>query len=258
MASKEFMDRLIQSCPDGIIGVDREGTVIIFNRSAEKLTGHNAEEILGKLSITQVYDPPELARNVKKAIYSEEYGGVGVVEGMEVEVVGAGGRKVPIRLSATPLTSNGDEVGSVGFFHDLTSRKELEEELRRRSITDSLTGLFNRRHFHSTLIMEVDRTTRYQRPLTIASFDLDGFKAFNDNYGHQEGDTILRLVSETMTQDLRKLDQAFRLGVTNSALCWWRPQPSKVCWPWSDSANRLKKIGLLRCPIWVAIYPCNI
>ena len=164
------------------------------------------------MPITEVYDPPELARVVKKALYSPANGGVGRMEGMEVEVVGRGGRRIPIRLSAALLMENGEEVGSVGFFHDMTARKMMEKELRRRSITDSLTELYNRRHFHNTLNLEVDRAVRYGRPLSLAVFDLDHFKPFNDAYGHQEGDNILRFVSNVMRQGLRRLDQGFRLG----------------------------------------------
>jgi diguanylate cyclase (GGDEF)-like protein/PAS domain S-box-containing protein len=212
MASKDFLDKLVLMCPDGIIGVSREGTVIIFNEAAEKLTGLNAEDVLGKVSITNVYHYPELARDIKKKLYSQKYGGVGRVDGIEVYVKGSGGRKVPIRLSASLLNENGKEIGSVGFFHDLTERKQLEEELRRRSITDSLTGLYNRRHFQTMLGDETRRSSRYTRQLTLAFFDLDNFKPFNDNYGHQEGDNILRLVGESMNAMLRSTDYAFRVG----------------------------------------------
>lgn len=210
--SQDFMNRLVGSCPDGIIGVNREGKVIIFNQAAEKLTGLPASQVLGQLSITQVYNPPELAREVKKALYGQENGGRGRLDGMEVEVVDASGRIIPIRLSASLLVQNGQEVGSVGFFHDMSESKTLEDELRRRSITDSLTGLYNRRHFHNILSQEVDRSRRYGRPLTLAFLDLDRFKPFNDTYGHQEGDGILRMVSQVMTESLRTMDQAFRLG----------------------------------------------
>jgi diguanylate cyclase (GGDEF)-like protein/PAS domain S-box-containing protein len=212
MASKDFLDKLVLTCPDGIIGVNREGTVIIFNEAAEKITGLSSEEVLGKVSITDVYHPPELAHDIKKKLYSPDHGGVGRVDGIEVYVKGADCEKIPIRLSASLLTENGKEIGSVGFFHDLTQRKHLEEELRRLSITDTLTGLYNRRHFHTILSDEVMRSARYGRRLTLAFFDLDNFKPFNDTYGHQEGDNILRLVSKSMKAMLRSTDYAFRLG----------------------------------------------
>jgi len=217
MANKNFLDKLVLMCPDGIIAVNRKGVVIIFNSAAEKLTGLKAEAVIGKMTIQEVYGVPELAREVKKKIYSDDYGGSGRVDGLEVSVKGDGGKTVPIRLSAAlifgPDSTGGEaEMGSVGFFHDLTARKEMEAELRKRSITDSLTNLFNRRHFHSSLMEEMDRSIRYERPLSLAIFDLDNFKSFNDTFGHQEGDNILCFVSECISSVFRTTDNAFRLG----------------------------------------------
>jgi diguanylate cyclase (GGDEF)-like protein/PAS domain S-box-containing protein len=217
MASKDFLDKLVLMCPDGIIGVNRQGIVIIFNAAAEKLTGLAAENVIGKMTIQDVYHIPELAREIKKKIYSDDYGGPGLIDGLEVSVNGEGGKKIPIRLSAAlifePSPKNGQvEVGSVGFFHDLTERKEMEEELRKRSITDSLTDLYNRRHFHATLVEEISRCTRYGSIFSLAIFDLDHFKPFNDTYGHQEGDNILCFVAECISKVFRTTDNAFRLG----------------------------------------------
>lgn len=212
MTSKDFLDKLVQTCPDGIIGINRKGTVIIFNAAAEKLTGRSADEVVNKMSIQSVYDVPEIAKEIKRQIYSQDYGGPGRVAGLEVTVKDVGGRKIPIRLSAALIFEGDAEIGSVGFFHDLTDRKALEEELRRSSITDSLTGLYNRRHFHTTLMEEMARCTRYGGPLSLAVFDLDNFKPFNDTYGHQEGDKILRLVAECIKSVFRVTDHAFRLG----------------------------------------------
>ncbi len=217
MASKDFLDKLVLLCPDGIIGVNREGVVIIFNGAAEKLTGLSSEDVIGKMSIQDVYDVPELAREVKKMIYDDGHGGPGRVDGLEVTVKGEGGKMIPIRLSAALIFERDGketptEIGSVGFFHDLTARKELEAELRKQSITDSLTNLYNRRHFHVSLAEEMERSIRYQRPLSLALFDLDHFKPFNDTHGHQEGDNILCFLAECIGSTFRTTDNAFRLG----------------------------------------------
>lgn len=207
-----FLEKLIEACPDGIIAVDRSGKIVIFNKAAEKLIGHRAENVIGKASILDVYHPAALAREVKKMLYSPRYGGVGRLEDFEVEVITKNDRKVPIRLTGAVLYNEGEEIGSVGFFHDLTPRKRLEAKLRELSITDDLTGLYNSRHFHRVLAEELARAKRYDRTLSLVAFDIDHFKSFNDTFGHMEGDTILRAVGETLRKNLRKADLAFRYG----------------------------------------------
>ncbi len=206
------LQQLVALCPDGIIAVDRSGIIVLFNRAAEKLTGRRSSDVLGKLNIAEIYAGPLTAREVKKAIYSQDYGGCGRLEGYEVQGQTADGTIVPIHLSATLLTKDGREIGSVGFFHDLSARKQLEEKLQHLSITDGLTGLYNHRHFHYCLGREIERTRRYKRPLSLVCFDLDRFKVCNDTMGHLEGDNILRSVGELLGGILRCTDRAFRYG----------------------------------------------
>lgn len=208
----EHLRELVSLCPDGIIGVDRSGIITIFNHSAEHLTGYMREDVIGKVGITEIYHPGSMARHVKKMMFSPEYGGVDRLEGFEVEVITKTGRKVPIRLSATLLHEEGEEIGSVGFFHDLTARKEMEAKLKELSITDGLTGLYNNRHFHFVLDEELERCRRYKRPLSLICFDLDNFKMCNDRLGHLEGDNVLRLMGDVLKSIIRRSDRAFRYG----------------------------------------------
>lgn len=125
----DFQKNLIQSSIDAIIGIDRKGTILIFNEAAEKLTAYKGKEVIHRTSITEIYHPPEVAREIKKKMYSAEYGGAGRVENLEVELLNKHGDKVPIRLSARLLYKDGEEIGSVGFFQDLRKIKGLEKEL---------------------------------------------------------------------------------------------------------------------------------
>jgi PAS domain S-box-containing protein len=128
----DFQENLIESSIDSIIGIDRRGTIVTFNKAAERLTGYQSEEVTGQKSITEIYHPPESARQIKKKMYSSNYGGPGRVEDLEVEVQSKNGDTVPIRLSATLLHKDGEEIGSVGFFQDLRKIKGLEKELIER------------------------------------------------------------------------------------------------------------------------------
>ncbi len=209
---KAFFEEMVALSPEGIIAVNREGTVTIYNQAAEKLIGYRAEEVIGKANITEIYHPPELARQIKQKIYGPDLGGPGRLEGFETEVQALDGRKVPIRLSAILISRGAEEIGSVGFFHDLTAMREMEARLLELSVTDSLTGLYNHRHFHRLLAEEVSRAERYRRPLSLVFLDLDHFKDCNDQLGHLAGDRVLRLAGEILRRNTRTTDRAFRYG----------------------------------------------
>ena len=156
----EFLLKLVALCPDGVIAVNRSGLITIFNRAAEVLTGYSAEESINKRNIVDIYPSPEIARKIKKHIYSETYGDKGCLVGYGVEIITQSGQKVPIRLSATLIYDNDEEIGSVGFFHDLSFQMKMEKKLHHLSITDALTGLYNQRHFYSVLSKEIGRALR--------------------------------------------------------------------------------------------------
>lgn len=207
-----LLTHLVDVCPDGIIGVDSAGMVIIFNPKAADMLQRPVDSVLGKLHIRDIYGSFEKARIIKAAIYSDDHGGANRLEGFETDIVDAGGKSIPIRLSAALLRSDGKEIGSVGFFHDLTRRKTLEEKLRILSITDGLTGLYNQRYFYICLSEELKRAGRYGRPLSIITFDLDHFKQCNDRFGHLEGDNVLRMVGDLLNTVTRQSDFCFRYG----------------------------------------------
>ncbi len=86
------------------------------------------------------------------------------------------------------------------------------EQLYRLSCTDPLTELFNRRHFDDVLGGEVARLVRYATPVSLILCDIDHFKRFNDEHGHQLGDEVLRAVASTLVRSVRKADVVARYG----------------------------------------------
>ena len=90
--------------------------------------------------------------------------------------------------------------------------RESEKRYRELSIIDDLTSLYNSRHFYGQLKNEIERATRYQQPLALILLDLDDFKAFNDAYGHIEGDRVLSRFGQVVKRCLRQTDSAYRYG----------------------------------------------
>jgi diguanylate cyclase (GGDEF)-like protein len=102
----------------------------------------------------------------------------------------------------------------VGFSHWLYGSRivRLYETAKALSATDPVTGLGNRRYFSEKLRREVSRARRYSRDLSLVMVDIDDFKGYNDRYGHQDGDRLLKSFAETMGGVLRRSDVAARFG----------------------------------------------
>lgn len=88
----------------------------------------------------------------------------------------------------------------------------MREELRRQSIRDPLTGLYNRRYMEETLIREQTRSKRHGSPISVISFDIDHFKNVNDTYGHDAGDCALKMVANVLRSNVRVEDIVCRMG----------------------------------------------
>jgi diguanylate cyclase (GGDEF)-like protein len=102
---------------------------------------------------------------------------------------------------------------SLDKYRTVREKELLEEEVRRLSITDDLTGLYNYRHFYKTLESELARLKRQKTSLSLLMFDLDNFKQYNDRYGHLEGDKVLKKIGEIVNHSIRSnVDSGYRYG----------------------------------------------
>ena len=89
---------------------------------------------------------------------------------------------------------------------------QLYEKQKELATIDGMTGLYNHRFFQEALSREVSRADRYQKPVSLVYMDIDHFKIFNDTYGHQVGDEVLKLVARTIRRNLRDSDVPCRYG----------------------------------------------
>jgi two-component system cell cycle response regulator len=102
---------------------------------------------------------------------------------------------------------------AVQKFRTLAEKDKLEEEVRRLSITDDLTGLYNHRHFFKTLESELTRLKRQKTSLSLLMLDVDNFKRYNDTHGHVEGDRVLKKIGEIIQHSIRhNVDSGYRYG----------------------------------------------
>lgn len=141
---------------------------------------------------------------------------------------------LPYQGLCVPLIAQGETLGILSFATDtnsaLTEAKQhlartvaeqialaianlnLRATLHLQSIRDSLTGLFNRRYLEEALAQEMTRALRHHRPLSVIMLDIDHFKRFNDTYGHEAGDYVLKTVSTALQESVRGSDVVCRYG----------------------------------------------
>jgi diguanylate cyclase (GGDEF)-like protein/PAS domain S-box-containing protein len=116
-------------------------------------------------------------------------------------------------ISSGIFDANGNMTEIVTNLRDVTSRKAAEDKLAAAAVTDGMTGLGNRRAFDDRLEQEWQRAIRAQSSLALLMIDVDYFKAYNDTFGHLQGDGALTLVSTCITENLRRpADFAARYG----------------------------------------------
>ena len=123
----DFQNNLIESSIDGIMGCDRDGKVVLYNKSLEKMLSYQKEEVIKKMSFDQFF-PIGAAEQFREELYSEEYGGENRLFLYETNLVSRQGDKVPVQLSATVLFEEGEATGLVGFFRDLRELRMLEQQ----------------------------------------------------------------------------------------------------------------------------------
>jgi PAS domain S-box-containing protein len=126
--TKEFLESLIEASVDAIVAADLTGTIILYNKGAERIYGRKAEEVVGHLHVDKLY-PDGVAREVMRRIRSADYGGVGRLESMHSAAIDKDGNAIPISLSAAMIYEHGKPTATVGIFTDLREKIQAEERL---------------------------------------------------------------------------------------------------------------------------------
>lgn len=190
---------IIQSAGEGIVVTDAVGAVVLVNPAAEQLLGKSADAIAREGFLNLLDDPKAM-----RAWLAE-------TNGSPLASLFYNNRILDVS-AATIRASDGHIIGSAALLRDVTEQRRLEEELRRQSITDGLTGLYNRRHLDHVLGAEHARAKRHGFNLSVLMLDVDHFKRFNDEHGHDMGDQVLKAIADTLKGALRNHDIPYRYG----------------------------------------------
>ena len=211
--------------------LNSDGVVIIWNKACETITGVKSETVVGtKNHWMALYDSPRmcLADAVLKGNITDE-DLAGLYDSHTQPVIDRKGQflhalnwcvvpnipgKKYLSFDAGPIyNEKGEIVAVVETISDLTELKNTQIQLEKLATFDGLTGIANRRHFDDQLNSIWFNTQRYKQPLSLLMLDIDYFKQFNDNYGHQDGDDCLVKVANCIDKALmRSLDMVFRYG----------------------------------------------
>ncbi|MCP3926179.1 MAG: PAS domain-containing protein [Desulfobacterales bacterium] len=126
-----FLKNLINSAVDGIISCDKSGKILIFNEAASKMSNYSTGYALKYLNIRDLY-PKGVAYDIMEKLRCEDHGGVGKLDSYRIDTKTDDNKKVPIRLSASVIyDSKGDEIATIGIFHDLRNSLSMEADLEK-------------------------------------------------------------------------------------------------------------------------------
>ncbi|MDJ0702958.1 MAG: EAL domain-containing protein [Leptolyngbyaceae cyanobacterium MO_188.B28] len=210
---KELAQITLHSIGDAVITTDEQGHIKDFNPVAERLTGWQAKEAKHKpiVEVCEIVDGNTRQRLKNPAIRAiEECQAVSLSN--HPTLISRTGEEFAIGDSAAPIRStNGEIVGTVLIFHDVTEERGRSKQLAWQVSHDPLTHLFNRKKFIQCL-NDITEESRTKRLHVLCYLDLDHFKVVNDTCGHAAGDKLLKQVADLWLNKIRKSDVLARLG----------------------------------------------
>ena len=209
---EEELRSVIDNANDAYISLNRHGKVTAWNRQAEQTFGWSAQEALGK-PLEELIIPAELSGAHRRGVQLHQRSGVSrmIDRRVELPALRRDGSRLTVEVRIRRHEVRGEPVFSA-FLHDVTLRKQKEARSQFESRHDVLTGLQNRRALMEALPLAQARAARSQARLGLLFIDLDGFKAVNDQLGHDGGDALLRVVAARLRSAVRRTDSVFRLA----------------------------------------------
>jgi len=212
--SNQFMSHLYE----GVYIVDAKRKIVFWNSGSEQITGFKDEEVKNSFCYNNILQ--HIDESGKRLCFEgcplQETLNTGQIKENNVFLHHKDGHRIPVKVKTMPLYDDlGNIVAAVEVFNDARCTRETYEEnteLRKLLDTDNLTNIFNRRYLEFHLSSSESEFSQFATPFGVLFIDIDNFKNINDSYGHKIGDEILKMVSKTITSNIRVEDIFGRWG----------------------------------------------
>lgn len=208
--SEERLRLHLRLMPLGAMEIDTKFRITRWNQAAERIFGYPASEALGA-DVMELIVPDRLRPTVRALLESLD-DGISNEPSCNANVRTDGSEIICEWYNTSIYNGNGSLFGWASIVKDVTKERKEAERILYLSSHDSLTGLRNRRYAQEKLESESLRSARSGSPYSVAIFDVDHFKRFNDVYGHECGDVVLRGISDAMVDSVRETDVVSRWG----------------------------------------------
>jgi len=212
--SETRLRKLVNGMHEILFELDADGTIVFLNPAWQTLTGFVVDDSIGKPFSDFIADETAVRNFGTKTLARLHE------KNREISLRSANGKRLWMSLDAdAQADSSGNFTGIIGTLSDITKSVELnhllsryQDELYHLSVTDPLTGLYNRRHFDGQLEVILADHLPKNMPVCLLLIDIDGFKFINDTYGHPFGDEVLRTTAQLLKQLVRRNDYIARLA----------------------------------------------
>jgi diguanylate cyclase (GGDEF)-like protein/PAS domain S-box-containing protein len=207
-SARAFNASVLANVAEGILVVKEDGVISFANPAICRLLGMTDGELRGTALRCYLQEP--CIEDWTDSGFYHHYRRADTYRVHDAIMRTPEGRQVPVALSCAPLPD--EQKAMVLSVLDMSVVRDLYRQLEQQAVTDSLTGLLNRRGFYQTVEGMLLRNEHAGKYLVVLYLDLDGFKHVNDSLGHDAGDQVLVWVAEQLKECLRPYDVLARMG----------------------------------------------
>ena len=209
---------IIDNLYDGLYFVDSNRIIRYWNKGAERISGYKAQEVVGRSCADNILTHVDGQGNSLCLSMCPLAAAIEDRSEREAEVFmhHKDGHRIPVSVRVSALTEEGGAVvGGIELFTDISNYKSIElrvKELEEMALLDNLTRLANRHCIEKEMFTRFEEEKRFGVSFGVLFMDIDYFKKFNDTYGHDVGDRVLKYVAETLVKNARPFDLIGRWG----------------------------------------------